>query len=627
MSPQLFVTEQLAGRTGRKERVLRPGTLVSSAVVLASAASLADVGDTLGACEALWIILGDGELPDGMRPFIRLEEGASGEAIGLAVEAAGETLELRTRLAAVERDSEAANERQLELAKVGIALSAERDLDRLLELILTTARELVTADAGSLYLIQAIDGGERALRFVLAQNDSVPARLATATMPIDPSSLAGYVALTGEPVSVADAHRIPDDVPYRLNLAFDLATGYYTRSVLSAPMSTRAGEVIGVLQLINRKIDTRARIMNEASADAVVRPFGPTEVEVIRALAAQAAVAIENSRLVEEIERLFEGFVRASVTAIEQRDPSTSGHSLRVAHYTVGLARALEMSPPPSYAGTSFTRDEMTQLRYAALLHDFGKVGVREAVLTKAKKLGPERMAMVQERFRHARRAREARLLRDYLRRLAERAQIPDASDLRAIDGAVLGELRRLDELLGAVLAANEPTVLGAPTAHLLTQVARERLATEDGQEAALLLPEELRALSVPRGSLDEEERREMESHVVHSYQFLLTLPWPKRYARVPTIAYGHHEKLNGRGYPNRLVAEQIPTEVRLMTVSDIFDALAAGDRPYKRAVAPERALAILEEEAKAGFLDPDLVRLFIEARVYARPLADPLAV
>ncbi|MGE5236726.1 MAG: HD domain-containing phosphohydrolase [Acidobacteriota bacterium] len=626
MTLKTYVTEETAGRTTREETLIRIGEEVRSGVVVTTARALAG-WEGIERQGTAWIVLGDGEPSGGPQPFLRLPASTRGEALERAVSAATELLLLHERLATLEHDVAAAKLRQLELARVGIALTAERNLDRLLELILTTARELVGADAGSLYLSEESEECGRELRFVLAQNDSVPARLTTATMPLDSTSLAGYVALTGEPVSVEDAHRLPTDLPYRLNLAFDLATGYHTRSVLSAPMATRAGEVIGVLQLINRKTDPAARILDEAAADTAVRPFGPDEVEVIRALAAQAAVAIENSRLVEEIERLFEGFVRASVTAIEQRDPSTSGHSLRVAHYTVALARALEMEPPPRYRGTRFSRDEMTQLRYAALLHDFGKVGVRESVLTKAKKLFPERLALVEERFRYVRRVREVQLLREFLRSLGERGEAPTDADLRAIDAAVLEEMRRLDELLAAVLMANEPAVLGTSTAHLLAHVARERFAAEDGRDLPLLLPEELRALTVPKGSLDEQERREMESHVVHSYQFLLTLPWPKRYARVPTIAYGHHEKLNGRGYPGRLVAEQIPTEVRLMTVSDIYDALAAGDRPYKRAVSPDRALEILQAEAREGFLDADLVRVFIEARVYARPLADPLAV
>ncbi|MBI4916191.1 MAG: GAF domain-containing protein [Acidobacteria bacterium] len=625
MAPRILATPDLADRVPPEAVTVRPGGPVDGAVVVTSAAALVAWSEA-AATDAVWIVVGEASGDAGFRPFLQLPGTAPAAAVQSAVEAATENLLLRQRLAELERDRAIANERQLDLARVGIALTAEHDLDRLLRLILTTAREAVGADAGSLYLIEESDGSRR-LRFVHAQNDSVPAQLASSTMPLDPGSLAGYVALTGEPVTVEDAHCLTADLPYHLNLAFDQATGYYTRSVLTAPMATRAGDVIGVLQLINRKIDPAARILDAATADAAVRPFGAAEVAVLRALAAQAAVALENSRLVQEIERLFEGFVRASVTAIEQRDPSTSGHSLRVAHYTTSLARAVEQSPLPAFAGLRFSRDDLTQLRYAALLHDFGKVGVRESVLTKGRKLVPERLALVQERFRHALRAREAALLRQVLHTLVTTGRAATSEDLSRVAVAMDEVLRSLDQNLAAVLIANEPSVLESATSHLLSQVAQDRFPAEDDGELPYLLPEELRALSVPKGSLDEEERREMESHVVHSYQFLLTLPWPKRYARVPSLAYGHHEKLNGRGYPNRLVAEQIPPEVRMMTVSDIYDALAAADRPYKRAVSPERALSILEDEAKRGFLDADLVRVFIDAKVFARPIADPLAV
>jgi HD-GYP domain-containing protein (c-di-GMP phosphodiesterase class II) len=625
MAPRILATPDLADRVPPEAVTVRPGDPVDGAVVIASPETLA-AWSGAGSPDSIWILIGEPGEETPIRPFLQVPESAPVTMLQRAVDAAAETLVLRRRLAELERDRAIANERQLDLARVGIALTAEHDLDRLLRLILTTAREAVGADAGSLYLIEESDGSRR-LRFVHAQNDSVPAQLASSTMPLDPGSLAGYVALTGEPVTVEDAHRLAADLPYHLNLAFDQATGYYTRSVLTTPMATRAGDVIGVLQLINRKIDPAARILDAATADAAVRPFGPTEVAVLRALAAQAAVALENSRLVQEIERLFEGFVRASVTAIEQRDPSTSGHSLRVAHYTTTLARAVEQAPPPAFAGLRFSRDDLTQLRYAALLHDFGKVGVRESVLTKSRKLAPERLALVQERFRHALRAREAALLRHVFRALVATGRAATGEDLARVDAAMDEILRSLDQNLAAVLMANEPSVLESATSHLVSQVAQDRFPGEDDCELPYLLPEELRALSVPKGSLDEEERREMESHVVHSYQFLLTLPWPKRYARVPIIAYGHHEKLNGRGYPNRLVAEQIPPEVRMMTVADIYDALAAADRPYKRAVSPERALTILEEEATRGFLDAGLVRVFIDAKVFARPIADPLAV
>ncbi|GBC80301.1 3'3'-cGAMP-specific phosphodiesterase 3 [bacterium HR09] len=385
-------------------------------------------------------------------------------------------------------------------------------------------------------------------------------------------------------------------------------------------MATRTGEIVGVLQLINRKRQRQAKITSSAEADRWVVPFSQADVAVIRAMAAQAAVAIENSRLVAEIERLFESFVRASVMAIEQRDPSTRGHSVRVAHYTLGLARAVEQNPPEPYRNLHFTRDDLLQLRYAALLHDFGKVGVREAVLTKPKKLYPERLQLILERFRHARRAQEVVLLRKLLQRLVAMGLPPTAEDLRALEAAVSQMRAEFDEKLAKVLEANEPTVLAASTAGLLQKLSGAQFLGENGEPLPLLTPEELRWLSVPKGSLDEEERREVESHVVHSYQFLLTIPWPRRLARVPEIAYGHHEKLDGRGYPRRLRGEQIPPEVRMMTICDMYDALTAADRPYKKAVNPERALGILEEEVRQGGLDRDLFRVFLEAKIYASP-------
>ena len=624
MPHELLVTAEVAERTSRPHRVVRPGDPVQESVVLTTERSVAGWGN--GASdEALWIVLGSGASAAAARPFLKLPPDCSDAHLESAIDAALEVLALRERLNDQRRETAIARERQVDLVRVGIALTAERDLDRLLELILTTGRELVGADAGSLYLIEDRDG-DRLLRFVLAQNASVPATMVTTTMPLDTASLAGYVATTGEPVAVEDVRQLPADVPYRFNPSFDLAIGYHTRSVLTTPIATRSGQVIGVLQLINRKRDRHARILSTDAADAQVRPFGQTEVALIRALAAQAAVAIENTRLVQEIEHLFESFVRAAVVTIEQRDPSTSGHSLRVAHYTTALARAVEQEPPQPYRGLRFSRDEMTQLRYAALLHDFGKVGVREAVLTKAKKLHPDRLALVQERFRHAARAHEVVMLRRLLEALQQLGRAPTDADLVNFETSLNQVKADLDGQLAAVLAANEPSILEEATAHMVGGLQRHAFAGDDGADIPLLLPEEARALAVPRGSLDEIERREIESHVVHSYQFLLTIPWPKRFANVPRIAYGHHEKLNGRGYPNRLVATQIPPEVRMMTVSDIYDALTTGDRPYKRAVSPERALDILEDEAEQGFLDASLVRVFADARIFARPLTDVVA-
>ncbi|MFN3412809.1 MAG: HD domain-containing phosphohydrolase [Thermoanaerobaculum sp.] len=619
MAHAFYVTPEVAGRSGLSETVIPPGPVTSGSVVLTTAETLKAWSAPLPS-GVLWLVVGDpgdGELP--VEPFLVLPAHAPASTVQRAVLAALETASLRAKLQEQQREVHLAQERQLELARTGIALVAERDLERLLERILSSARELVCADAGSLYLLEERNGG-KLLHFMLAQNDSVPVAFSAWSVPVDESSLAGYVAASGECVSVEDVRYLAKDAPYQFNPSFDEASGYCTRSLLTVPMATRTGEIVGVLQLINRKRQRQAKITSSADADRWVVPFSQADVAVIRAMAAQAAVAIENSRLVAEIERLFESFVRASVMAIEQRDPSTRGHSVRVAHYTLGLARAVEQNPPGPYQGLRFSRDDLLQLRYAALLHDFGKVGVREAVLTKPKKLYPERLQLILERFRHARRAQEVVLLRKLLQQLAALGRVPTAEDLRALEATVSQMRAEFDEKLAKVLEANEPTVLAASTAGLLQKLSGAQFLGENGEPLPLLTPEELRWLSVPKGSLDEEERREVESHVVHSYQFLLTIPWPKRLARVPEIAYGHHEKLDGRGYPRRLRGEQIPPEVRMMTICDMYDALSAADRPYKKAVNPERALGILEEEVKQGGLDKDLFRVFLEAKIYSSP-------
>ena len=288
-----------------------------------------------------------------------------------------------------------------ELTRIGVALGTERDLKTLLDLILTQARRITQSDAGSLYLVENSDQGVKRLRFRLAQTFSKPeAPFVEFTIPVDRASLAGYCAVTGEPLVIDDAYFLPPDVEYTINRSFDERYGYRTKSMLVIPMKDHREEIIGVLQLINRKRTLDAVLTTPADVERQVVPFSKRTVELVTALAGQAAVAIENSRLYEDIERLFEGFVLAAVHAIEQRDPTTYGHSGRVAGMTVWLAEVVDQAPDGHYRNVRFTKEQLRELRYAALLHDFGKVGVSEQVLVKAKKLHPPDLAFI--RHRHA---------------------------------------------------------------------------------------------------------------------------------------------------------------------------------------------------------------------------------
>ncbi len=532
-------------------------------------------------------------------------------------EAAARLETARSRAEAASRSREIG-----ELTRIGVALGTERDVRTLLDLILTQARRVTSSDAGSLYLVELSEQGQKRLRFRLAQTYSKPeAPFVEFTIPVDRSSLAGYTAVTGEPLVIDDAYFLPPDVEYSINRSFDERYGYRTKSMLVIPMKDHRDEIIGVLQLINRKRQVDAVLATPADVEQQVVPYSRRTVELVTALAGQAAVAIENSQLYERIEQMFEGFVKAAVHAIEQRDPTTFGHSGRVANMTMELAQVVDRAGDGAYRHVKFSREQLREIRYAGLLHDFGKVGVREQVLVKAKKLYPLQLELIRQRYDFVRRTAE----REFWRKRAEFLETHGGEGYDAFRQALEQEheceLRELEGFLDAVAQANEPTVLPARGFEELTALARRTYEDLTGASRPFLTEDEMRYLTIPKGSLDAAERLEIESHVTHTYRFLQQIPWTRELQQIPLIAYGHHEKLDGRGYPRRVTGEAIPIQTRMMTISDIYDALTAADRPYKAAVASTRALDIMTEEVQAGQLDRELFRLFVDARVFdARP-------
>ena len=333
------------------------------------------------------------------------------------------------------------------------------------------------------------------------------------------------------------------------------------------------------------------------------------------ALAGQAGVALENSMLYADIERLFEGFIKASVQAIEARDPTTAGHSFRVADFTERLALAVDRSDAAELRRVRFTREQLRELRYASLLHDFGKVGVRENVLVKAKKLYPEQLDLLRQRFRYARASLERRAFRRLVELHDTRGLSPEefAARRREIEQGLLAEQTRLDEYLQLVLRANEPSVSHAEISEDLGAVAAFAFPDEAGEMLPLLHDFEFANLALAKGSLNTEERTEIESHVSHTYAFLSLIPWTRNLANLPNIAFAHHEKIDGSGYPRKLGGGDIPVQSRMMTISDIYDALTAGDRPYKHGLPAQKALDILTAEARAGKIDTNLFKVFVE--------------
>ncbi len=553
----------------------------------------------------------------GLPIFSYLAMKAPRAVVERAITAAFEHIELADSERAGREALQLAEREMEELNRIGVALSSTRDIGTLLNLILQKAREVTNADAGSLYLVEHVTEAERRLRFKLTQNDSVRFPFTEFTLPISEKSMAGYVALHGEVINLADAYKISADRPYKFNPKIDEDSHYRTRSMLTMPMKNAKDEILGVLQLINCKRDWGAKLISPEAVESEVREFSPSDVRQAISLASQAAVAYENSKLYEDIETLFEGFVKAAVTAIEQRDPTTSGHSFRVSTLTVGLAEIVDRAPAGAYAGINFSREQMKEIRYAALLHDFGKVGVREEVLVKAKKLYPMQLTVVQQRFDYIRKELEARTQRQKLKTMLDKNREVALAEIGLMDQEYERQLAEIDDYFQFVLQVNEPTVLPEGKFDKLIEIARRTYVDPRGSEHNYLNPDEVRYLSIPKGSLDPDERVQIESHVVHTFNFLTQIPWTREIKDIPMIARAHHEKLNGRGYPYQLKDHEIPLQAKMMTVSDIYDALSATDRPYKKALPPERALGILEMAVKDSEIDAELYKLFVDAKIY----------
>ncbi|MDB9314266.1 GAF domain-containing protein [Spirulina sp. CS-785/01] len=520
------------------------------------------------------------------------------------------------------------------LLSIGTALSGIQDLQELLHLILSKSREITCSDAGSVFLVEKRDK-KRCLVFKVAQNDSLPsASFHEFTIPLTRKSLAGYVALTGRSLNIPDAHNLLPGLPYQLDRNFDSDFNYRTCSVLVLPMQDMEGELIGVLQLINRKIQADIPITPDNALE-VTQPYSQEEERIVRSLASQAAISIERNNLQENIENLFEGFVRASVQAIEARDPTTSGHSERVADLTVQLALEVNEVETGRLRSQLFNDRKIQELRYASLLHDFGKISVPETLLNKRKKLYPEQLEVIRQRFAVAQRTLQMDCAEQKFKYLVEHpAHFHQSGDVEGCSHC--RQLQELEEQLQSAIAQlqrylqfienmNEPEAVATKRFQVLsdelfvelTALAEYRYRDIDGTLKPLLTQEEMTQLMLPRGNLSPEERKAIEAHVTHSYEFLKRIPWTRDLQDIPIIAYRHHEKLDGTGYPLGVTEENIPIQTQMMMIADVYDALTAADRPYKRPLGIGLTLRILREEAEKNKIKDDLVELFIQRQVY----------
>lgn len=527
-----------------------------------------------------------------------------------------------------------ASDRFRSLVDIGIALSAEKELTGILDLILKKAVETTEADAASIFLtenikIDSIGNSQKkyfqVLRFHRSTDRRSGSKIQNKVFDIDDKSIAGYVASTGNVVRIEDCYNLKDGLTYSFNPNVDLETGYKTVSLMALPLKNADGKIRGVIQLLN-KVESRAenrlivnpqgqQVLNEAN----IIPFTDEDEQLMLAFASQACVALENAKLTEDIENLFESFIRASVTAIEARDPATSGHSDRVAVLSVEFARAVHQCTTGPLRTTEFSEQQIRELRYAALLHDFGKIGVRESVLSKSHKLYPHQMETILLRLDSARARQEMMEWKGLATELVEMFEKGHPHAPREKMDTVVQKIdqfaSKLQQVRLSIIKANQPQVVGEDfdIVSLMSWINK----TSRELDHTLVTAEEMVKLSLPKGSLSEEERREIESHVSHTYHFLRQIAWTEDLSSVADIAHAHHEKCDGTGYPRGLTAEHIPIQAKMMTISDIYDALTSQDRPYKPAVTAERAIEILHFEARNGKLDLDLLKVFVEADVF----------
>ncbi|MBV1911109.1 MAG: GAF domain-containing protein [Kangiellaceae bacterium] len=555
-------------------------------------------------------ILGDIQI---VRPF-------SFQQFQTAFSAAIEFHQTKSSLRDIEKQHLIVSKERKNLSAIGVALSAEKDLNKLLGMVLKEGRGLGKCEGASLYLIEKNEAGENELVFKLTQNSKISFDFQEVRFPLTSGSLAGYVALNGEILNIEDVYHLAPELPYEFDKSFDTKVGYRSKELLVLPMKNHKGKTIGVLQFVNTfgKDDFELAEGNESGG------FLLSKQGLLAGLASQAAVAIDNTHLIENIQNLFEGFVSASVNAIESRDPVTSGHSFRVAELTTGLAKMLDKETAGVHKNIRFNQEQLREIRYASLLHDFGKVGVKENVLLKANKLHASRFQYLELKIEWQKQMLEKRFYKQLLQqnksfdpKLFQQKNILDLGINDSAFKALINELNQLEQYKKMLFKANQPSLLEEKIASELSHMADYKMDQEFPFSQRLISDSDFLSLSISKGSLTARERNEIQSHVVHTQEFLARIPWTEEFSAIPSIAGAHHEKLDGTGYPAGLTETQIPLPSKIMAIADIFDALTAQDRPYKKAIKYDIALDILQDEANNGKIDGAMLDTFIESKIY----------
>jgi HD-GYP domain-containing protein (c-di-GMP phosphodiesterase class II) len=512
-----------------------------------------------------------------------------------------------------------------QLNRIGIALSQERDITRLLDGILVAAKDITHADGGTLYRMTE----EKTLKFEILRNDTLGIAMGGTTgaeIPFYPINLfdqdgkpintmvAAYAVHHDRSVNIADAYAA-EGFDFTGTQNFDKKTGYRSRSFLTVPMKNHEGEIIGVLQLINSK---------EPDTGEVVA-FSDADQHLAESLASQAAIALTTRLLINHLENLFESFIGLINAAIDDKSPYTGGHCQRVPMLTMLLADAVNNCKVGPLRDFAMTDGDRYELKIAGLLHDCGKVTTPVHVVDKATKLQTifDRIALIDTRLEVVKRDAEIALLRARLEKLGQ-----GRTDVVG-DAQLMSGIREIDDDRDFLRRANigSESMKDEDIARVLAIARRYRWRGSDGTSSDFLSEEEIRNLTIRHGTLTPEERQIINHHIEVTIEMLEALPWPKHLKKVSEYAGGHHERMDGKGYPRGLKRDQMSVQARCMGIADIFEALTARDRPYKKGKTLTESLTILGKFKLNGHVDPDLFDIFMWEKVYekyARQFLDP---
>lgn len=502
-------------------------------------------------------------------------------------------------------------------AQIGIALSAEKDISKLFDMIVKEAMSLSSADAGTLYIL---DKKRQELRFEVLLNNTMKTRLGGkegSEITIQPvplyvdgspnfSNVSSCVALTGKPVNIPDVYKT-GQFDFTGPKKYDKKTGYRSKSMLVIPMKNHEDKIIGVLQLLNALDPSTGEII----------PFSVAFEDLIASLASQAAVALNNAQLIKELELLFDAFIRSIATAIDEKSPYTGGHIKRVVMLTELIAEEINRKTDGPFKDVHLSSAEMEELKIAAWMHDVGKITTPEFIIDKMTKLETifDRIQLVEMRFRLIRETMKSEFLEEKLA-LAEAGSLTPEKAAE-VEAAYQNRIKTLDTELDFLKQCNNTGEFMKDEMLTRLQEISNKSAVVDGKRIEYLTPDETENLSIRKGTLTVEERNTIENHAEMTLKITSQLPFPDHLAGVPDYASAHHERLDGSGYPLGLTEQELPLQSRIIGIADIFEALTARDRPYKSPMKLSKALDILKMMKKDSHVDPDILELFISSGIF----------